>query len=68
MPTLPTLTVAQLIELLQRMPQDLPVAVEGCDCTADCVGVSEEAWTEGMLVLLRREESSIYAVSPIQTL
>ena len=34
------LTVARLIELLQAMPQDALVDVEGCDCVGEARGVS----------------------------
>ena len=36
------LVVSELIALLQLMPQDLPVELEGCDCWTDAVGVYED--------------------------
>lgn len=36
------LVVSELIALLQLMPQDLPVEMEGCDCWTDAVGVYED--------------------------
>lgn len=65
MATLPTLTVSQLIELLQRMPQDLPTEVEGCDCAGRCVGVSVEA---DVLTLRRQDGVDSDYGKPIQTL
>jgi hypothetical protein len=35
------ITVAELIALLQAVDPVLPVRLEGCDCTGDCVGVDE---------------------------
>ena len=40
------LTVAQLIEKLQAIPnQDLPVATEGCDCLGEATDVVIEPGT-----------------------
>lgn len=36
------LTVGELIAELQKMPQDLPVITEGCDCLGDAYSVSNE--------------------------
>lgn len=34
-----TMTVAELIELLRRMPPDAEVRTEGCDCIGDAASV-----------------------------
>jgi hypothetical protein len=47
------LTVRELIDLLNRCPQDSPVEVEGCDCTGDATGV-EIGWDLDVTVLVRR--------------
>ncbi len=33
-----TITVAELIEELRKMPQNLEVWAEGCDCTGEATG------------------------------
>ena len=37
------MTVAELIELLQKMPQDARVEAEGCDCINPVSGVSMQS-------------------------
>lgn len=37
--------VSELIELLQKMPQDMEVETEGCDCTAPAG--RPEVWPNG---------------------
>jgi len=32
-------TVKELIEALQKMPQDAEIVTEGCDCYGDCAAV-----------------------------
>ena len=34
------ITVAELIKLLQELPQDAEVFSEGCDCYGECSGAS----------------------------
>jgi hypothetical protein len=48
------LTVAELIERLQAMPQDAPVLHEGCDCYGAADGVAFER--DGAVVITRSEE------------
>ena len=43
------ITVRELAELLMNLPQDIPVAVEGCDCYQPAAGVvtqqdKDEQW------------------------
>ncbi len=39
------MTVAELIAELTELPQDVPVATEGCDCVGPCRGASlETGW------------------------
>lgn len=41
------MTVAQLIAELQKLPPELKVLTEGCDCTGPCASVSVEAgWND----------------------
>jgi hypothetical protein len=49
-----TLTVAQLIEKLKEMPQDIPVYTEGCDCTGNAAGVMKEGSGEDECVVITR--------------
>lgn len=57
------LTVAQLIEALKTMPPDALVDMEGCDCSAYCVGVNTEYFVNAVParveVLLRRKNDGI---------
>jgi hypothetical protein len=48
----PAKTVKEIIELLQTMPADAMVTVEGCDCIGPCAGASQD----GENVLLERQE------------
>lgn len=39
------ITVAELIEQLQKLPPTARVLVEGCDCTGDCSGATgDDEW------------------------
>ena len=58
-PTTP-LTVAQLRSKLLDMDQAARVVAEGCDCYADCVGISEE---DGK-VIIRVEHGTYSMVKP----
>lgn len=48
-----SITVGELIKLLQEQPRDAPVETEGCDCHGTCGGVELMSWGD---VLIRREE------------
>ena len=45
-----TLSVAELIEELRKLPPDLPVLTEGCDCD----GTAGSVWLDGDRVYVRR--------------
>lgn len=45
------LTVKELIERLQRMPQEAEVYTEGCDCFGDAVDV--KLGTDGNVTIMR---------------
>lgn len=47
-------TVAELIELLQRMPPDALTDTEGCDCTGPCGGV--KLCKDGIVLLTRNDK------------
>lgn len=49
------LTVAQLIELLHKMPQDTVVMIEGCDCYGFAGGVVLDENT-GTVDIIRTED------------
>ncbi len=52
-------TVAALIGLLEELPGDLPVSVEGCDCTGDWSGaIHVEEDEEGRYVVIASCASS----------
>lgn len=44
------ITVAELIEVLKSLPQDLPVYADGCDC----IGKAKGAEVEDYYVLVHR--------------
>jgi len=50
-----TLTVAGLIEELQKFSPHLPVLTEGCDCYGDAFRVTEESGGTDNFVLIERE-------------
>lgn len=53
------MTVAELITELQKMPPDLEVTTEGCDCYGDVGSVEVQPVHQGQpLVALYRSESS----------
>lgn len=47
------ITVGELIAELQKMPQDLPVMTQGCDCE----GWSDGAIEAGDCVIIGRDDS-----------
>jgi hypothetical protein len=51
---LPHVTVRQLIEQLQKFPEDAAVLVEGCDCIGPCSGATLPAPAEAKMVLITR--------------
>lgn len=52
-----TMTVAQLIKELEKMPPDLPVVSEGCDCDGDVMSlVMKEDYNHEPYVLLSRDQ------------
>lgn len=50
------LTVAELIEQLQKYPADMPVLHEGCDCWGEASGVVAETDSSGDVVLITRHD------------
>lgn len=36
---IPELTVGEVVERLQKLPPNVPVWLEGCDCTQACVSI-----------------------------
>ena len=50
------MTVAQLIDILQTFPQDLPVYTEGCDCIGPADGADVVHHNEDYVVINRSEE------------
>jgi hypothetical protein len=49
-------TVAQLIEQLQKLPQDAKVETEGCDCYGPCSGAVQTDFEDPTVVVTRGAE------------
>ena len=47
-----SMTVKQLIALLKKVDEYLPISIEGCDCEGDAIGIS----TVNDTLLIRRED------------
>jgi hypothetical protein len=57
---LPHITVGQLIDALSGLDPNLPVSVEGCDCTGDAAGVTViQDDPDGPYALIFRDNESI---------
>ena len=53
-----TMTVAELIEALRDMPEDMPVITQGCDCEGNAYSLSiTEDPDSGTYVLIERGPS-----------
>ncbi len=54
------MTVAELIEELKDLPQELPVKTEGCDCYGPCSGATleDDTWNNvrRRYVILQRDD------------
>jgi hypothetical protein len=50
-------TVAELIEFLKALPQDMPVLTEGCDCHGPCSGASVYTKHTPPYVVLERDDA-----------
>lgn len=56
------ITVSELITVLQGLPQDLTVALEGCDCSGSCSGaevVEASTWDPEHVSLIRDDERKL---------
>lgn len=51
-----TMTVKELIEILQEFPPDMPVLTEGCDCYGDAYSVDIIKDGDCSYVLIERKE------------
>lgn len=51
------LSVKELIEALKKLPEDLPVWSEGCDCSGEVGAAEIQMWDDEKVVFLRRVNS-----------
>jgi hypothetical protein len=51
------ITVGELVKQLMKLDPDLPVRVEGCDCTGPCSGAEVEQYGKDRIVMILRGDT-----------